>query len=450
MDWNKLMSKQRLCQERYGEEHRNRSEFQKDYDRIVFSSPFRRLQDKAQVFPLSNCDYVRTRLTHSLEASCVGRSLGSIAGECIINKYKLTDINVNDFSMVTSTACLAHDIGNTPLGHSGEFAIREWFKSSRLGSSIIKSIKNKQQKNDLLNYEGNAHGFRYLTNLEWPSQLGGLQLTYAVLGAFVKYPCPSYIEGGGKHFYKNKFSFFYEEEGNFSKVASGLGLNVIKDEKVWCRHPLAFLVEAADDICYHIIDVEDGHRLGQISYGEARELLLGLLDKDRVCKVIDRMDNDKNRIEYLRAVAINFLIKEVGRFFCENIDSFTCGEFQGEITKKIPCRGEFLEFKRLAQEKVYTARQVVEIEVAGFTVVEKLLDYFVSAVEEKYKYEYKNKKLSSRAKSILHLIPESFIGKKKIPESDQYCRVLKIVDYVSGMTDSFAVSVFKKLSGILL
>ena len=448
MDWVKLMSKQRLRQAPYDKESKTRSEFQKDYDRIAFSSPFRRLQDKAQVFPLSNNDYVRTRLTHSLEASCVGRSLGSIAGECIIEKYNLSGIDINDFSTVVSTACLAHDIGNTPLGHSGEYAIREWFKKSSIGNKIISEIKNEQQRNDLLNYEGNAHGFRYLTKLEWPSQVGGLQLTYAVLGAFVKYPCPSFVADPKEKIYKNKFSFFYDEQDLFFELASGLGLKIIKEGKTWCRHPLAFLVEAADDICYHIVDVEDGHRLGQISYEEAKGLLLGLLDEKKICEAMDRMNNDKDKIEYLRAIAINVLVKEVGNFFCENIEEFTSGDFEGEITKKMESSSKFYEFKKLAQEKVYTARQVVEVEVAGFTVIEKLLDSFVYAVEEKYKYGEEN--LSPRAKSILYLIPESFIGEDKVPEQDPYCRVLKIVDYVSGMTDSFAVSVFKKLSGILL
>jgi dGTPase len=451
MDWNKLMSKKRLGQRYAQEDSVVRTDFQKDYDRIAFSSAFRRLQDKAQVFPLSDNDYVRTRLTHSLEVSCVGRSLGTMIGEKVIKKYNLIDLKPEDFGVVTSTACLAHDIGNTPLGHSGEYAIREWFKNSEIGKKIIHRISDKQKQQDFLQYQGNAQGFRFLTKLQWPSSPGGLQLTYATLGALSKYPRKSWIDDIGLNsIYGGKFSFFYDDQSLFEEVAVELGLDIKGEQQIWCRHPLTYLVEAADDICYHIVDVEDGHRLGQISFEEAKELLLKLVDERRANKKLYNMRNEKDIVECLRAMAVGYLIGEVEKLYVDNLESITNGEYNYELTRQIPCSEVFLEFKKIAEKKIYTARRVVEIEAAGFSVVERLLDCFLGAIEDKYAQENEGKKMSRRSKTIIQLIPESFIGHDKTPDADAYKRSLKIVDYVSGMTDSFAVSVFKKISGILI
>jgi dGTPase len=452
MDWNKLMSKKRLCQDQLARDYPSRTDYQKDYDRIAFCSPFRRLQDKAQVFPLSENDYVRTRLTHSLEVSCVGRSLGSIVGEKIIKSYGMTHIDPFDFGVVTSAACLAHDIGNTPLGHSGEHAIREWFENSNIGKSIVNNLSDNQQKNDFLKYQGNAQGFRFLAKLQWPSSRGGLQLTSAVLGAFVKYPRPSTVKDDRlKDEYEEKFSFFYDDQNLFVEVAEDLGLvKRYTTECIWCRHPLAFLVEAADDICYHIIDIEDGHRLGQIEFDQAKSMLMKLIDEDYAKKKIAPMVHEKDIIECLRAMVIGCLVNEVSKKFIENLEALTEGSFNEELTKCIAFNDEFSEFKKIAKEKIYTARQIIEIEAAGYSVIEKLLEFFIKALQEQYEFKCCGGKMSSRSKTIIQLIPESFIGQNKIPSSDLYIRVLRMVDYIAGMTDSFAVSVYKKMMGILL
>lgn len=319
MEWSKLLSPTRLGR-KDAKQKDVRSEFQIDYDRIVYSSAFRRLQDKTQVFPLSESDYVRTRLTHSIEVSCVGRSLGTLVGQFVIEQAGLKDIQAQEFGNIVAAACLAHDIGNPPFGHSGEEAIRVWFKGS--GKKYLKGL-SREEKEDFLNFEGNAQGFRVLTRLQNAINRGGMQLTYAVLGAYNKYPRRAYLPKFAKseNVSEKKFGFVRSDEKSFKEIAEGLGLNK-KQGGAWSRHPLAFLMEAADDICYRIIDLEDGHRVGRVSFEETEKLLKPMAfstKKESREGSYALIDDEKGKVEYLRARAISRLIFEAVLAFKERL-----------------------------------------------------------------------------------------------------------------------------------
>ena len=275
MDWNRLLSRIRPGLSRPHPDSEARTDFQRDFDRIVFSSAFRRLQDKTQVFPLSQSDYVRTRLTHSLEVSSVGRSLGTMVGDRVIRRHDLKGVYPQDFGAVVAAACLAHDIGNPPFGHAGEDAIRLWFAASATGQAVLETL-SEPQRQDFLRFEGNAQGFRIITRLQSPDNRGGMQLTCALLGAFTKYPRAAWLSVPsplGVAF--RKFGFYQDDRDLFAEVAGHLGLDEVAPG-AWRRHPLAWLVEAADDICYRIIDVEDAFRLQQLRFEDVRDLLLPL------------------------------------------------------------------------------------------------------------------------------------------------------------------------------
>ncbi|MCU7946609.1 MAG: dNTP triphosphohydrolase, partial [Candidatus Thiodiazotropha sp. (ex Cardiolucina cf. quadrata)] len=278
MNWSQLLSRKRLGTSDHSTSSATRTDFQRDLDRIVFSSAFRRMQDKTQIFPLSKIDYVRTRLTHSLESSSVGRSLGTLVGEQIISRHGLTENEASDFGDICAAACLAHDIGNPPFGHSGEDAIRHWAETANYGQQRVAVLQGSQRE-DFLNFEGNSQGFRVVTRLQNRDNPGGLQLTCATLAAFTKYPRESCIgKGRFDGVSANKPGFTAQDQNNFTEVAETVGL-VRRDPvlAIWHRHPLAFLVEAADDICYRVIDIEDGFRLGHLSFQEAMELFNAVL-----------------------------------------------------------------------------------------------------------------------------------------------------------------------------
>jgi dGTPase len=295
MDWKKLLSRKRLGKSQV-ENDPNRNPFQRDFDRIIFSSAFRRLQDKTQVHPLSESDYIRTRLTHSLETSCVGRSLGEIVGTEVIIKNKLKGVHPSEFGSIVASACLAHDIGNPPLGHSGEDAIRTWFKYSAVGKKLMKQLSKLEQQ-DFLDFEGNAQGFRVLSRLQSPDNTGGMQLTCATLAAYTKYPHESLVKGKPSDLKRKsakKFGFFQHDKELFTEVAEQVGLiSIPKNTAWWCRHPLAFLVEAADDITYSVIDFEDGYGLKYISYDEVKDVLTNFLDKSGV-EQLEKMARQQN------------------------------------------------------------------------------------------------------------------------------------------------------------
>ena len=447
MDWNRLLSRVRLGLSRQHPDSEARTDFQRDFDRIVFSSAFRRLQDKTQVFPLSQSDYVRTRLTHSLEVSSVGRSLGTMVGDSVIRRHDLKGVYPQDFGAVVAAACLAHDIGNPPFGHAGEDAIRLWFTASATGRAVLEQL-DEAQRQDFLRFEGNAQGFRIITPLQSPDNPGGMQLTYATLGTFTKYPRAAWLPtepSPGIAF--KKFGFYRDDGELFAEVAGQLGLESVQPG-AWSRHPLAYLVEAADDICYRIIDVEDAFRLQQLRFEEVRDLLLPLTgEPDRAQRKMAHITRPKERIEYLRAKTIGAIIEQVHRCFMANEERILAGAFAEELLDAIPAAEAMHALKACGEHRVYVSKPVVEVEAAGFEVLAGLLEAFVTTVND---IAAKGPQASPKSRMLVHLIPEQFAGPGRQPVADLYRRVLAITDFVSGMTDSYAVSLFKKLTGISL
>jgi dGTPase len=451
LDWKLLLTDERLGIEKNPFAKKDgRSQFQKDFDRIVFSPAFRRLQDKTQVFPLPESDFVHTRLTHSLEVSVVGRSLGNLVGERIISRHPKLKSAITKFHFgdIVAAACLAHDIGNPPFGHSGEDAIAEYFKNGN-GKRFQQEINNEKKWNDLIRFEGNAQGLRIITKLLNQDVKGGLQLTYATLSALNKYPKESLTDYEEKNpdqkqkIYK-KFGFFQSEKNIFHHVAEKTGLaKPNKTENyLWSRHPLSFLVEAADDICYSIMDLEDGFRLGLLSFKETEGLLLPLIHKKDLTGYKNRDDNEK--VGYLRAKAISDLVNNIAEAFVENEKDILSGNFNKELVTVIKTSNLLKKIEKASIAKIYRHRSVVEREAAGFEVLGGLLDTFITAYNE-----YCEKNLSPKNRSIINLLPRRiFYGENENPEL--YFRLLRIIDFVSGMTDSYAVSIFRKIKGISL
>lgn len=448
MEWEKLLTDSRLGEKSQlrSKVQDGRSEFQKDFDRIVFSPAFRRLQDKTQVFPLPESDFVHTRLTHSLEVSCVGRSLGNLVGETVIKRNPALQNKFTKFHFgeIVAAACLAHDIGNPPFGHSGEDAIAEYFRSGN-GQKFNANIKDEKKWTDLVKYEGNAQGFRIITKLQNPKVKGGLNLTHSTLAAVTKYPRESLINNkssASQNKSYRKYGFFQAEKDLFKNVATATGLNSLKSEKNywWCRHPLAFLVEAADDICYRVMDLEDGFRLGLISFRETEELLRPLISKQYLNDYKDK--DEKDRIGYLRAVVLNQLVDELAKVFLDEEKNILLGKFEDDLISKIKRAEALMRIKEISIRKIYKSRSVVEREVAGYEVLGGLLDTFIHSYNEAFAG-----KISAKNKSVFGLLPNRI--SEEIPD-DLYLRLLRIIDFVSGMTDSFAVSLFRKIKGISL
>ncbi len=448
MDWRRLLSPRRLGKDAPEPVTGLRTDFQRDFDRIVYSSAFRRLQDKTQVFPLAQSDYVRTRLTHSLEAASVGRSLGMQVGEAVIARHGLTDITPADLGAILAAACLAHDIGNPPFGHLGEAAIQEWFARSPVGQAAVAGMEAARQ-GDFLRFEGNAQGFRLLTRLQSPDNPGGMQLTSATLGAFTKYPRASGADlGGYAGASVKKYGFFAAEREHFAAVAAETGL-LSRGPDAWARHPLAFLMEAADDICYTIVDLEDGFRVGLLGYDEvAGPLLEAVGGRTGVEARLAGIRNDKERIEYLRARAINEVVRQTAECFLDHEAGLLDGGFDTPLVDLIPAARAVKAMKALGRERVYVAPQVLEIEAAGFRVLGGLLELYAAAVEEVAARGPQGASVS--ATTLLRLLPPQFLGEDGLPDADPYTRLIRLTDFVSGMTDSYAVSLFKKLTGISL
>lgn len=417
----------------------DRSAFQQDYDRVVFTSAFRRLKDKTQVFPLAQSDYVRTRLTHSLEVSCVGRSLGAAVGRVIVERHALApDVHASDFGAVVAAACLAHDIGNPPFGHAGEDAIREWFA----GRPELLAPLSAWEQEDLLRYEGNAQGFRTLTRLQSPSNPGGLQLTAAILATFTKYPGTSLTAGRLNGRSAKKFGYFREEAPLFAELAQLVGLSprLGPDGQpvagAWHRHPLAFLVEAADDICYLVVDFEDGVKQGCLQLAEAEELLLALAGGPDKATRLPRISDPKQRIEYLRAKAIGHMVEAAATIFLAQEREIIAGRFDEPLLDVSELAPALQRVEEVSKERIYQARQVMEVMAAGFEVIGGLLDAFVTAVVTP---------TGARHRTLRTLLPPEYL----LPEgATPYQRLLRVADYVAGMTDSFAVSLYRRIKGI--
>jgi dGTPase len=452
LEWRKLLSSKLLGTQDHYSSDDGRSQFQRDFDRVVFCSAFRRLQDKTQVFPLPESDFVHTRLTHSLEVSCVGRSLGNIAGKILLERHPdlSKDFFNYNFGEIVSAACLAHDIGNPPFGHSGEDAISEYFLGGN-GQEFINRIDDPKKQNDLKNFEGNAQGFRLISKLQNPKLPGGLRLTFATLAAFTKYPKESAIPvktdtSHTKSKIYKKFGFFQSEQEIFKTIAEETGLKPRTNSdniSWWCRHPLAFLVEAADDICYRVMDLEDGYRLGLLSFNETLELLRPIINDNELRNFEDRDHNDK--IGYLRAKAINCLIKQITEVFLDEEKRILEGELETDLISLIPANTHLEVIKKISVEKIYSYSSVVERESAGFEVLAGLLDAFIRAVND-----LADGRKSARSMNHIKLFPNQFTDEKGKPENDLYLRLLNVIDFVSGMTDSYAVSLYRRIKGISL
>ncbi|MEH2232367.1 MAG: deoxyguanosinetriphosphate triphosphohydrolase [Nostoc sp.] len=442
MDWKKLLTPKRLGKTEAENLQFDRTPFQRDYDRLVFSSAFRRLKDKTQVFSLSTNDYIRTRLIHSLEVSCVGRSLGRIVGEAIVKKYDFNQdgLRASDFGDIVSAACLAHDIGNPPFGHSGEDAIRTGFESwYNTVNHVGEELLSKSQKADFDSFEGNAQGFRILTKLEMHPQKGGMQLTCPTLAAFTKYPresllSESTLNDGCSDKSIKKHGFFQAEKYLFAEVAETVGLIRRHDNAAWwSRHPLAFLVEAADDICYSIVDVEDAHRMKYICFEKTEYLLNKIANID-----INKHDESKEeKVKRLRAKAIHNLIEQATEIFFEHEQEILSGKFDKDLLSLIRYANHLDVIKKATESDVFQHRDVVSIQIAGYEVLGKLFSEFVNAILHD----------SKKAKLICNMLPQEY---RPNPDEDTYNKILKITDYISGMTDSYATSLFQQVSGISL
>lgn len=448
MNWEQLLSLKRFGDTNKRlrkEQNETRLGFEVDYDRIIFSSAFRSLQDKTQVIPLSKTDFVHTRLTHSLEVSVVGRSLGRLAGQKILEKHPhLANIHaykMNDFGAIVAAAALAHDIGNPPFGHSGEKAIGEYFSHGN-GKRFKAKLSSKEYQ-DLVKFEGNANGFKILTQNK-PGIYGGLRLSYATLGAFIKYPKESLPHKPTSNIADKKFGFFQTEKEIFEEVAVELGLlKTGKDNDIsYYRHPLAFLVEAADDICYTIIDFEDGINLGLIDEDYALEYLIKLVKDNINTNKYNSLTNTADRLSYLRALAINRLITEAVEIFLENEDAILAGNFHQSLLDKSKYEAQIDDIIKISIEKIYQSEEVINKEIAGYKMLSHLLDTYTEALLPE-----EDQHNSNFNKLVLKSVP-NLSGLQE--NSSVYKRLLEICSHTASLTDGFTVASFEKYKGIKL
>ena len=445
MNWEQLLSLKRFGDTNKRirkEQDETRLGFEVDYDRIIFSSEFRSLQDKTQVIPLSQTDFVHTRLTHSLEVSVVGRSLGRKAGTKLLEKYphlqNIHGYQANDFGAIVAAAALAHDIGNPPFGHSGEKAIGEFFKTGE--GQQFKSKLSEKEYQDLCDFEGNANGFKIVTQSR-DGREGGLRLSYATLGAFMKYPKESLPKKPTTHIADKKYGFFQSEKEAFIDVAKELDLiDRGKAEHIsFSRHPLAFLVEAADDICYTIIDFEDGINLGLIQEEYALEYLINLVRDSINTEKYHQLSNTQDRVSYLRALAINTLINEAVDTFIENEAAILNDEFKTALLDKSKYEAQINDIIKLSVEKVYQSKEVIDKEISGYQVLQTLLSVYTQSVNNKC-----NETLSNYDKLILKGLPDTI----NFEEQSLYHRLLNVCHYVASLSDSKALLTYKKIKGI--
>ncbi len=446
MHWPSLLSHQRLGGAPAADGG-PRSAFQRDFDRIVFSSAFRRMQDKTQVFPLAKNDYVRTRLTHSLEVASVGRSLGVLAGDHVLQQQpqlSASGYSAGDFGAIVAAACLAHDIGNPPFGHAGEAAIQSWFEHSELGRSVLLRLA-PEERADFAHFEGNAQTFRILARLGMPDNAGGMQLTCATLAAVAKYPRAAHLPfAAPPGISGKKYNFFHADRERFAAVAQATGLiRRGEDAHCWCRHPLAFLVEAADDISYCVIDVEDAFRAGEMRYAEIEPLYRGVVTDPAAWTKAGAIATDEKRVEYLRARTIDALVTEAADAFAAREPAMLAGAFDQELIALIPHAAALEAFRALARDRVYQSAVVLNLQSPGAAILGELLDAFVGAVEVAA-----TDLPLPRARQILDLLPGQFLGADGRPAAELYARVLAVTDFVSGMTDSYAVAVAAKVRAL--
>lgn len=439
MEWNKL-----ICSKRFGLEHHHdpkqrgaRSEFQRDHDRLIFSSPFRRLQNKTQVFPLPGSVFVHNRLTHSLEVSCVGRSMANEVSRVLRQKYaqqQWVDL-LESMGEIVGAACLAHDIGNPPFGHSGETAIATYFSEG--DGQFVQDNLNDEEWNDLIHFEGNANSFRLLTHSFEGRRNGGFAMTYSTLASVVKYPHESRAASKG-----GKFGFFTSEKENFTRIATELGLKQTSrpgEPLAFARHPLVYIVEAADDICYEVMDLEDSHKLKILSTSTVMEHLMDFFTEQRQAEIFSNMRHipDPNeKIAYLRSCVIGKLVECCARVFIDNEEFILDGKLQGSLIDHLPRREHdaYQNCVKLSVSHIYTAAEVVEVELAGYSIISYLMRMFIHAVCNP---------AQSYSKLLLSKIPLQY----DVNNPAFYNRVQAVLDHISGMTDVYALDLYRKLQG---
>ena len=442
MNWQQLISNKRLGQEhRHPERHDDRTEFKRDYDRLIFSAPFRRLQNKTQVFPLPGSVFVHNRLTHSLEVASVGMSLGNDVVQQLIRRHpELANSLFMEIGQIVASACLAHDMGNPPFGHSGEKAIQSFFTEGA-GSSLETEV-SPQFWSDITHFEGNANAFRLLTHQFQGRRPGGFVMTYSTLASIVKYPFSSTAAGK-----KGKFGFFDSESDSFAQIARELGIirkSAEGEPLRYARHPLVYLVEAADDICYEIMDIEDAHKLKIISYEETASLLLSFFDEDTRNlirqRIIDEGVSDPNeKVVYLRARVIGLLESECVRVFCDHEDEILSGMFEGSLISHIsPMAQEaYRRCSHLSIERIYRSKPVLDVELSGYQIIQTLMEQFIEAAVHPDRFY--SHQLIGRVSSQYH-----------ISAPDLETRLMAVIDYISGMTDVYALDEYQKICGISL
>ncbi|MDE5655615.1 MAG: dNTP triphosphohydrolase [Muribaculaceae bacterium] len=442
MEWNRLISDKRFGLEHYHDPKKSatRTDFRRDYDRLVFSSPFRRLQNKTQVFPLPGSIFVHNRLTHSMEVACVGKSMADNISQALRAKYASEAWcgELHHLGDIVAAACLAHDLGNPPFGHSGEKAIGTFFSEG--AGKVLESQLSPRQWADFINFEGNANAFRVLTNRFKGRREGGFAMTYSTLASVVKYPYESLLAGE-----KGKFGFFTSEVDSYRRVADELGLQRLSAEGEplrYARHPLVYIVEAADDICYEVMDLEDARKLRIITTAEITDLLLGYFEGERRSRIVEnmlRVDDPNEQVAYLRSCVIGALVERCAECFIANEESILAGEFEGSLLKNISgieCEA-YGRCNEMSWSKIYCASDVVDIELAGNRIITDLLDILVNAV---VRPELNYSRL------LLSQVPRQY----DVEAPTLYGRVQAVVDHVSAMTDVYALDLYRKLNGSTL
>lgn len=439
MNWERLISAKRLGMEGIETIHKDdRSAFLRDYDRLIFSAPFRRLQNKTQVFPLPGSVFVHNRLTHSLEVACVGRSLGNnVARGILLEHPELVTSNITEIGNIVSAACLAHDMGNPPFGHSGEKAISAYFTEGK-GQSLEQMFSDRPgQWTDIINFEGNANAFRLLAHQFIGRRKGGFAMTYSTLASIVKYPYASILANG-----KHKFGFFDSEAPIYARIADELGIIRISEPGEplkYVRYPLVWLVEAADDICYLLMDLEDAHKLKLLSTDNTISLMMDFLEpteRDHAKSIIGMVTDVNEQVSYLRSKLVGVLVEECTQVFLENEKAILNGSFSGSLIKHISPtpREAYQRLSDLSIRKIYRSRDVLEVELAGFRIISTLLDLMIEAVQNPDR-EY-SKLLIGRVSS-----------QYDINATDIYHRIQAVLDYISGMTDVYALDIYRKING---
>ena len=442
MNWQQLISNKRLGQEhRHPERHDDRTEFKRDYDRLIFSAPFRRLQNKTQVFPLPGSIFVHNRLTHSLEVSSVGMSLGNDVAQQLLKRHpELSGSLLGEIGQIVSTACLAHDMGNPPFGHSGEKAIQSFFTEGP-GMDLQAEV-SQQLWSDITHFEGNANAFRLLTHQFQGRRSGGFVMTYSTLASIVKYPFSSLAAGK-----KGKFGFFDSEKEFYVRIADELGLirkSADGDPLRYARHPLVYLVEAADDICYEIMDIEDAHKLKIISHEETIHMLLSFFNEETrqhiKNRIVEEGVTDPNeKVVYLRACVIGLLESECVRVFVDHEEEILSVMFEGSLIDRISelPREAYQQCCELSVTRIYRSKPVLDVELSGYQIIQTLMEQFTAAAVHPERFY--SRQLIGRVSSQYH-----------INAPDLETRLMAVIDYISGMTDVYALDEYQKISGISL